>query len=361
MYSLQAHLVYGDNPGVAADKYVNIWYLSTNLLDNEGNEINQPFFAVSTDGGITYQLVYTLPDLEDPTSFLYDFPQLCFAGDGFGNYGIQYTTDYVNEYTGDISQIVGFIPIYGLGSFGSPTTPYYLSDFLNTSFSPSITASLDGRVWIYGLFFGYGTGITSTRMIFKSPGPTDQNIAGPWDCATLNQLNFTLLLPTYIQESQPFFGYFHSPRSIFYDDKRQALYLLSQAQSPDFSQNMRLQLMISCDNGQTLTNGLDISNSDFGNRGFESMALDPVRGDLYFGWYDGRNDPTYQSVEYYGAVIPAKQLDKLVKKIPLSNPQYTLPPAGIPFTGQPIGEFDQTNARKKKVKKKRNYFTMNVK
>ena len=52
------------------------------------------------------------------------------------------------------------------------------------------------------------------------------------------------------------------------------------------------------------------------------MALDAVTGDLTFFWYDGRNDPTEQSVEYYGAVIPSKQLDRMVKSIPISNPTY---------------------------------------
>ena len=42
------------------------------------------------------------------------------------------------------------------------------------------------------------------------------------------------------------------------------------------------------------------------------MALDPKTGDLIFGWYDGRNDPTYKSVQYFGARISAKELDKMV-------------------------------------------------
>ena len=60
------------------------------------------------------------------------------------------------------------------------------------------------------------------------------------------------------------------------------------------------------------------------------MALDSVTGNLVFGWYDGRNDPTFKSVQYFGAVITAKTLDKLVEKIPLSNPLYSIPPATLP-------------------------------
>ena len=67
-----------------------------------------------------------------------------------------------------------------------------------------------------------------------------------------------------------------------------------QAQFPDYSQNMRIYFVISRDNGQTWSDPIDIATTDFANRGFQSMALDPVTGNLVFGWYDGRNDPTYQ-------------------------------------------------------------------
>ena len=51
----------GDNRGVSSDKFGNIWYSATNLFDNLGNLINQPYFAVSTDGGVTFTLAFTVP------------------------------------------------------------------------------------------------------------------------------------------------------------------------------------------------------------------------------------------------------------------------------------------------------------
>ena len=98
--------------------------------------------------------------------------------------------------------------------------------------------------------------------------------------------------------------------------QRQALYQLSIGNFPDFSQNMRLYFAISRDNGQTWSDPIDIATTDFANRGFQSMALDPVTGNLVFGWYDGRNDPTLQSMQYFGAILPAAQLDALVNKYP---------------------------------------------
>ena len=123
-------------------------------------------------------------------------------------------------------------------------------------------------------------------------------------------------------------------QSIIYDDKRQALYALTNTNFPDFgssdgsftfSQNTKLYFAISRDNGQTWSNPIDIATTDFANRGFPSMALDTAKGNLVFGWYDGRNDPTLTGLQYFAAVMDAKTLDKLVKQIPLSNPIYAIP------------------------------------
>ena len=318
-----------------SDQYGNIWYGSSNLFDDLGNEINQPFFMVSTDGGQTYTLAYTLP--APSTNFLYDYPQYCFGGDGSGNYGLQFTTDLGNTSTGDLGPVVGFIPITGLGAYGTPT-PTNLASFVNLNQTPTITASNDGRVWYYGYSAGFGpgllptpaSGITSVRVIYKSPGPIDQNYAGPWDFSIGNFLSDSISLPT--DDAQPVTGFFNTIQSILYDDKRQALYCTTSNHYPDFSQNMKLYFSISRDNGQTWSEAIEISNSDFGNRGFASMALDYTTGDLYFGWYDGRHDPTFKSVKYYGAVILARELNEMVKSIPLSNPIYTLSSATVSAT-----------------------------
>ena len=153
------------------------------------------------------------------------------------------------------------------------------------------------------------------------------NWTGLWQTTIFNNEAWTYsIIP--LQDSQPVRGYnLVSPQSIIYDDSRQALYAAYSAPFPDWSQNMRLYFIISRDNGQTWSSPIDISTTDFGNRGFQSMALnqtkDPVSGKLVsgglvFGWYDGRNDPTFKSVEYYAATISAKKLDKLVNAIPLS-------------------------------------------
>ena len=319
---------FGDYRGVASDKYGNIWLLATNATNGSGTLINQPYFAVSTDGGVTFRLVYTLPLMSN--TLLYDFPQFCFGGDGRGHYGLHFTADHFNTQD-DEAPVVGFIPIFGHGSFGTPKTPVYLSSFLNNNYFPSITASKDGRVWFLGLPLPLGSSIGPICTVFKSPGSLKKNYAGPWNYGYANFLNITFEAP--ISASEPIRGYIYNcAQANIYDDKRGALYQIMASQSRDFSQNMNLNFSISRDNGQTWSNPIRISNTDFGNRGFQSMALDTVRGDLYFGWYDGRHDSTCKSVEYYGGVIPAKKLSNLVKKIPYSNPKYKLGSAGTPIT-----------------------------
>lgn len=351
----------GDNPGVQSDKFGNIWYMATNLFDPTGTIfINQPYIMVSTDGGVNYKVVYIFPF--PVTDYFYDFPQYCFGGDGLGNYGLHFTADYNNlnpltgEGSGDLSLFVGFFPITGPGQY-DPSAPATsnLTDFTNANGTPVIAAAEDGRVWLYGAlnlpnFAAPESNISSRRIIYKSPGPINQNYAGPWDFAISNNLNQAFFITN--ADSEPIFGYFLVPRSIVYDEKRQALYAIHAANSPDFSQNMRLYFAISRDNGQTWSNVIDISNSSFANRGFQTMALDSKTGNLIFGWYDGRNDTTYQSVEYYGAVITSEKLTELVKKIPLSNPIYNLPPANATLTIKKPLTVGQIELRKKLITRK---------
>ena len=319
----------GDNRGVSADKFGNIWYGTTNFADaTTGIPYDQPTFWISSDGGLTFSVAYAAPEFIDPTDFAWDYPQYCFGGDGQGNYGLWFIADYYPNLSGtDIIPAIGFVPITGLGTYGVGTTQFLYS-FLNQQFAPSLTASEDGRVWVQSYVNSIPL-IAPLVVRFKSPGPIDQNHAGPWHL-TISTIETDSLTPT-PTISYPSFGYFNSVQTTIYDDKRQALYSLIDQQAPDYGQNMRIYLTISRDNGQTWTKPFYISNTDFANRGFPSMALDSKTGNLVFGWYDGRNDKTFKSVEYFGVVLLAEQLTKMVEKIPLSNPLYMLPSATTPL------------------------------
>jgi hypothetical protein len=325
---------FGDNPGVKSDKFGNIWYLTTAFFDTLGNGVDPSSFYVSTDNGVTYQFVFDLPPLLDPANQFYDYPQYCFGGDGLGNYGLYFQTsivDLANDH--DVLPNIGFIPITGLGAFGIPSF-ISLFQFVNSAVQSDLTASADGRVWLHGITFAVRNSsyISPSTLLFKSPGALDQNYAGAWDFAIFKAANYYSAiygLPSG-QIAQPVAGFFpFAAQSIIYDETRKALYAMVQFPTPDYSQNMRIVFSISRDNGQTWSNPIDVATTKFANRGFQSMALDTVTGNLVFGWYDGRNDPTFTSVQYFGAIVSAATLDCLVNQIPLSNPLYNIPA----FTG----------------------------
>lgn len=316
---------FGDCRGVSADKFGNFWYSFTNAFDDLGNFIGQPVFLASSDGGLTFQIVYTIP-LPLPANIgpdSLDYPQYCFGGNGQSpnQYGVQFVADYLiggNTTPRPATYpVVGFIPINGLGNYGSGEFEQ-LTTFLDNNVMSDVTASVDGRVWYQG-FPHNPSHLQPNCVVFKSPGAININYAGPWQYETSDEI-------TDKQTSQPVRGYFfNSVQSVIYDDARQALYIAIAGQTPDDSQNMRIYFLISRNNGQSWSQPIDLSNTDFANRGFQSMALDSATGNLVFGWYDGRNGSNFADVQYFGAVITSKELDKLVNQIPLSNPLYTLP------------------------------------
>lgn len=349
----------GDNRGISADKFGNFWYSTTNLKDDADNMINQPTFWISSDGGATFSVAFTAPPPSNLGVDLYDFPQICFGGDGEGHYGLWFSVDYFTTHVGsyvDITPVVGFIPITGLGSFGQGTA-VFLSSLLNTQQVCNIAASEDGRVWTSS-YVNLLRLIQPSVIRFKSPGPIDANYAGPWQVTITNLLaalqttGLPVVPPITTQISFPEFGYFNSVQSLIYDENRKALYLMFANQVPDESQNMRIYLLISRNNGQSWSDPLYISSSNFGNRGFPSMALDHKNGNLIFGWLDGRHDKTFKSVEYFGAILPAKKLDGLVNRIPLSNPLFSLPSAAQVLPSRTEVNAEQNAARQKRLEKK---------
>ncbi|MBS0654743.1 MAG: hypothetical protein JSR46_03115, partial [Verrucomicrobia bacterium] len=326
----------GDVPGVRADKFGNLWYMASNFFDNTGNLVNVPFIMVSIDKGVNWELVYTFEYDDTNPIALYDYPSLCFGGDGQGNYGVQMVVDYFPEYAlggsnGYPSR--AFIPVTGLGTWGTPEQ-VFLPELANNIFTASITAAEDGRVWLYGEAAGlspaaypFPGGFTNNRMVFKSPGPLDENNAGPFGVIRFNTLQSSIYFPVW--EAEPVYGFFQSVQTNLYDEKRNALYVILNAPYPDLSNNSEIYFLISRDNGLTWSNPFKLNTSRKNNRGFPSMALDKKTGNLVFGWYDCRNYEDGLSFNYFGGVIDAKTIDELVEQIPCSNPLFTVPVGGF--------------------------------
>ena len=324
----------GDCPGVRADKFGNFWYVATNFFDTAGNETNVPFAMVSSDMGKTWTLVYTFPD----TAF-YDYPSMCFGGDGFGNYGLHINADYFPGI--DSYPAKAFIPITGLGQYNvAGIQQVFLTGFLNNIFTASISASEDGRLWTYGSSAGlspaeytFPGGFTNNRIVYKSPGPLDQNYAGPWGVIRYNSLSDSIYYPVW--KAAPFYGFFQSVQTSLYDEKRKALYVILNTTYPELSQNSNIYFLASGNNGSSFSNPLLLNSTDKNNRGFPSMALDKKTGNVVIGWYDCRDSIDGLSFFYYGAVIPSDTLDRITSEIPHSNPVYTIPPGGYDVVPNP--------------------------
>ena len=178
----------GDNRGVASDKYGNIWYLATNLYNTSGKIINQPYFSVSIDGGITFKRVFDVPLLSNFKVGIseYDYPQFCFGGLGDGSkaYGLWFVSDYYQNGQ-DITPLVGFLPIHNFNSFGTGNT-IELNNFKNTQYVPCLTAAQDGRVWCEAINYSIGTTSYPVATRFKSPGLLNANYAGPWNVSMVD-------------------------------------------------------------------------------------------------------------------------------------------------------------------------------
>lgn len=332
-----------DCRGAAFDIFGNCWYSYNNypgILPYPQGIVN--ILAVSSDGTGTVwnPTYYTSP----APAYAYDFPQFSFGGgpDPITQetvYGIWQVSDYFTSEFGLILPQRTFIAIYGLGSFGTAQN-IFLNELADTISLPVCTASMDGRHFTYGVTSITTPIIGPVQLLYMSPGPTiDVNQAGPFDVAMFNivayyqQLNpaITDIIP--LTESSPF-GIFNTTNGIIFDDARQVLYALNSTRFPELGgngQNMVISLLISSNNGLSWSQGYNVATTYIGNRGFASMSLDPTYGSILISWYDGRNYPSFTSLDFMATIVTAAQLDDLVSAVPIpTNPVYSLPSAGSP-------------------------------
>lgn len=299
-----------DTLGIA-DDFGNIWisYLT-------GPNTNTQFIprsviiAVSSDGGISFTQVVELTP-PDNYIFGYDIPTLAFGGDGQGGKGLWFapTLGGVNG----ITPTLGFIPVAGLGLYdvGNIKTVIYTS-LTAFDWEPSITVSKKGEVFLASV---ESTALTQSandgiKFLSKPDGINnfvDGNYVGP----TIIQQRF---IGAYM--NPPFLptGTFItlSPQGIVYNDKCDLLYVLFPDLLGPGSPNYAVYLIVSEDKGLTWSDRLLVSDSTQGPRGFQSsLALDKKsKGDLFASWWDARNDPTAQTIEMFGALIPACKIKR---------------------------------------------------
>jgi hypothetical protein len=96
-----------------------------------------------------------------------------------------------------------------------------------------------------------------------------------------------------------------------YDDERQLLLVILNERPDIFTQDYYLFMVASKDYGATWSPRIPVASSHVANRGFSSMARDPATGGIAIQFYDGRNDPNFQSQQLMGAFISPALLDQI--------------------------------------------------
>lgn len=289
-----------------ADKFGNIWvsYVTGPFSDPDANP-RTLIIAVSCDQGATFtQVARLIPPAGYPVG--YDIPTMACGGDGNGGYGLWFAPTIID---GDfnVAPTLGFIPVSGLGEYnvGAMKTVIYAS-LASFDWEPSISVTKHGKVFLASVQSDANTQSANdgVKFLAKLDGINnlvDGNYVGP----TIIQQRYigAYMNPPFLPD-----GTFLTvpPRAIAYDEHHKILHVLFVDLLNEGSPNYAVYLISSNDNGQTWTPRVAVSDVTCGPRGFQaSLALDSAnKGDAFVTWWDARNDPSAQTVEMFGALIP---------------------------------------------------------
>ena len=297
------------------DSFGNLW-LITMIEPSPGNPNppNNLMILLSTNGGVDFTVAFQTTDAVG--DFIYDFPQLAFGGDGQGGFALWFSADFANFVTSDpFFPILGYIPISATGIpnlAGARVVQLpQFSLFGPKSFALSTLTSNDqGQVFMYGItFLGLGDTFVQARMIVNPKGIAFQasDMLGTYLVDQNNTAQFTSVI-----QFQNVRGItIPTARGVVYDNKRGLLYAIVNDIQPARTQNMTIMLIYSENGGQSWSDPIQISDRITNDRSLVGMDLDPDTGNISFNWYDARDDPTNNTVKFFGAVLLGSEIDKI--------------------------------------------------
>lgn len=311
--------VAGDNNALF-DSFGNYWV--TNVTGNGTNRYLT--ILVSTDKGVTFSVAATVDPTASPyngaVGSFFDFDQMAFGGDGADGFALYFVTDFIND---SLTPCVGYIPVTGLGAYGTMTLVEYGSaaGYLGTH---TVTSGGD----IYINYCGNPQTASIPYLLYEITGGTTSVMAG----TMLSSPNFWAECNLGLgYEAGPGLGTAYSGanakairgqlpfspvRGLAYDNTKGALYGIVYTTDPLYSQNCKLYLLVSTNGGSTWSNPYYIRNNPLGNCFEASIKLDPVSGDLLITWYDSSNDqPQNQYVQFFGTVISSAQLTTIINSL----------------------------------------------
>lgn len=309
------------------DRFGNYWLTTATYNPPAQAPSDDPVglaILVSSDGGQSFQVAYSV----DPTTLsepgvALDFNQLAFGGDGNGGWALYFSADLFPINIPAVIPVIGYIPVTGLGSFGTPQITFLYS-LANLAIIPRITASEEGDIFLaFNGFAGTGASFSSSIVLHKTGGINnlvDGSFAGPYlnaftDLGLLIQASPGIGSIYTSYNSQNVRGNITPPvRGLAYDERAKILYQLHLSCDPIYSQNQSLYLIASKNGGQTWSKPFAVKDFPKGNASNANLTIDPVTRDLFVTWYDSRNDqPNNRVLEFFGAIVSKRNLREHLK------------------------------------------------
>lgn len=312
----------GDNNALF-DIYGNYWL--TNVATVNGKQTLT--MLLSSDGGTTFSVAAEFNASTYITNGNYfDFNQMTFGSDGSTGHALYFASDLIVTGTLTETPSIGYIPVTGLGTYGTPTMVPITNYAINGVFgSPAVTNNGTLYLNYYGtvrdVTYGYYYLITINNGI---SGINSQAISN-WQLWATNNLSVpvaaspgpeTAYTSTNAKATRGMLPPF-PVRTLAYDNTKGALYAIMCNPDPVYSQNCSLYLAASTNGGSTWSAPYYIKKYALGNCLQPSISIDSISGNVFITWYDSVSDPTAnQYVQYMGAIITPTVLAEIIATIP---------------------------------------------
>jgi hypothetical protein len=309
---------FSDCRGVLADPFGNFFYNVTGSSDGQPDVL----IYASSDLGATWTRIFTTATSALPAGdgIYYDYPQYTLGVNGAGQYGLWWNAAYLLP-SGDSPQVIGFIPVNGLGEYGAGVVQQY-PQWINAVYNSDITVAGDGAVFLSDFAVAI-TDYSADTLFVKQP--PNAMVTDPMDpsllvCAgsvgsTVYQNISGPSVHSYPGPPDGYGWYFGvSTKSLQWDERRKCLYHLTAEQIYLGSQDMYLFMRVSFDRGTTWSERVYLASTHKNNRGLQTLALDERDGSMILGWYDSRNSEGSYATQYQGAHLTKEELDCVVQR-----------------------------------------------
>jgi hypothetical protein len=327
----------GVEPFATTDERADQWitfdtfgncFASVNTIPNAPSGPGFLEIQASIDGGLTFP---------SPTPLLYlqtsggggdflDFPKMSVGpdGTGSGNLALWFSADDALFSLGTTKPTIGFIPVLGLGSYG---TPVVVNSFTNIpqgavqiGLSEILVNPKTGAVYFFSSNINDVSGAFNTlsdgrlQSMWVNPSGTvnfDADSFLPRRDIMIGNMNDNVGGGGYTLPWQPDRGVNAYGISISgYDSKRNRLYFISADMRPNLSNKNVIVIAYSENEGQSWSNQYIVNQNQSVSVGIETIAVESNTGSVAVGFYSPQNDPVLQqSVDYYGFIINAPNIE----------------------------------------------------